>query len=156
MNFREKYPLLFRNTDPQEPINLFGIECRKGWYDLLDCTFRTLYSRYKSTVHSLKYWENAKPNEFYTQEKIDQIVIEEKEKLNLIESELPVIDQCKEKFGTLRLYCSNINPYSQGIIDLAEEMSGHICEICGNSGKTSGTRWVSTLCTMCSEKKTLD
>jgi hypothetical protein len=36
---------------------------------------------------------------------------------------------------------------------MAEAMSEVTCEVCGDSGKTSGKRWVSTLCQECTEER---
>ena len=43
--FAEKFPLLFRNKDEREPINLFGIECRSGWRSLLNNAFTLIYNK---------------------------------------------------------------------------------------------------------------
>jgi type IV secretion system protein VirD4 len=57
------------------------------------------------------------------------------------------IDQIKEKFGTLRFYVSRCPDYIEGMISVAEEESGHICEICGARGETVNiNRWYTTLC----------
>ncbi|MDR2596361.1 MAG: type IV secretory system conjugative DNA transfer family protein [Treponema sp.] len=57
------------------------------------------------------------------------------------------IDQIKEKFGTLSFYTSRCPDYIKGMISLAEEESGHICEICGARGETVLINgWYTTLC----------
>jgi hypothetical protein len=57
------------------------------------------------------------------------------------------IDQIKEKFGTLSLYTSGSPDYIEGMISIAEEESGHICEICGARGElTKINGWWNTLC----------
>jgi hypothetical protein len=74
--------------------------------------------------------------------------------LDTIESHLIsgyiVLDQVKEKFGTLRIYYtdySNDPDYVSGVIDFAESMSVHICEECGKPGKIrSDLSWMKTLC----------
>jgi len=74
--------------------------------------------------------------------------------LDTIESHLIsgyiVLDQVKEKFGTLRIYYtdySNDPDYVSGVIDFAENMSAYICEECGKPGKTrSDLSWIKTLC----------
>lgn len=44
--------------------------------------------------------------------------------------------QVKEKLGELRFYVKGpISPVQEGMIRMAEAMSLHICERCGNSGK---------------------
>ena len=56
------------------------------------------------------------------------------------------LDQVKEKFGTLRFYYSGGDDYIDGMVTLAESMSGVTCEECGNPGKRIGGSWVTTLC----------
>lgn len=57
-----------------------------------------------------------------------------------------VVDQVKEKFGTLRFYTSGGDDMTRGMIWMAENMSGRICETCGNPGKQRGGGWIRTLC----------
>ena len=56
------------------------------------------------------------------------------------------VDQIKEKFGRLRFYLSREDDVMHGMVTLAEYMSGHICETCGERGKTRGGSWMVTLC----------
>lgn len=58
-----------------------------------------------------------------------------------------LVDQVKEKYGTLRFYTSWINDKIDELINKAESLSAITCEICGNGGKLmvcSG--WYKTLC----------
>jgi hypothetical protein len=57
-----------------------------------------------------------------------------------------VVEQVKEKFGTLRFYYQGGDDYINGVTSLAEHMSGKVCEICGAPGSTGGKGWVQTLC----------
>ncbi|MNP40016.1 hypothetical protein D3C76_1336220 [compost metagenome] len=59
-----------------------------------------------------------------------------------------VASQIKEKFGTLRFYYRGEgDDFVEGLIDLAEELSGNICEICGSVGLTyERNNWLSTRC----------
>ena len=90
---------------------------------------------------------NLDPNE------IEKQILKAKERLQKDESELPVINQIKEKFGTLRIYCDNVHAYAEGVFDMAESLSGKTCERCGARGKQTGSRWIITLCNSCEEKK---
>ena len=64
-----------------------------------------------------------------------------------------VATQVKEKFGTLRFYCSVYNDASMELIDQAERDSGYICEVCGEKGLTRWELgWVRTLCDQHLEK----
>lgn len=47
----------------------------------------------------------------------------------------PAAVQVKEKFGGLRFYIHGGDQYQHGLIDMAEEMSFRICEICGSPGR---------------------
>ena len=57
--------------------------------------------------------------------------------------------QCKEKFGTLRVYMEQSIPFIDGAIALAELMSGKICEDCGAIGQRRSGGWIRTLCNNC-------
>ena len=153
IDFKEKYPLLFRNKDAMQPINMFGNECAKGWDFLLDETFRLLYSRYKQAKSSLEFWKTAQVDDFRTPEKIaESIKFFEKDVEDRF-NELPIVVQCKSKFGSLRLYCDNLHPYASGVIDMAEVISAYTCEVCGEKGKPTGGRWITTLCEVCEKKE---
>lgn len=45
-----------------------------------------------------------------------------------------VATQVKEKFGRLRFYRYEASEQQVGMIDLAAELSGRICDVCGNLG----------------------
>ena len=57
-----------------------------------------------------------------------------------------VAEQVKEKFGGLRFYVQGGDEYTQGVIAMAEMMSGKVCEECGAPGASGGNGWISTLC----------
>jgi len=57
-----------------------------------------------------------------------------------------VLEQVKEKFGTLRFYYRGGDDVISGLVQLAEAMSGKICECCGQTGKIRGGHWLKTLC----------
>jgi hypothetical protein len=65
-------------------------------------------------------------------------------------------DQIKRNLGGLRIYARSCDSYVQGLIDMAEEMSYHICETCGTSkgvfqSNTKG--WIRITCKECNKKK---
>jgi type IV secretion system protein VirD4 len=73
------------------------------------------------------------------------------EEINLYNSENKKneieIGQIKEKYGTLNIYTTRCPDYIKGMISLAEEESGHTCEICGARGETVKVNgWYTTLC----------
>lgn len=57
-----------------------------------------------------------------------------------------VIEQIKEKFGTLRFYYQGGDEFVSGAVWLAESLSAGICEDCGAPGKRVSDGWVRTLC----------
>lgn len=55
--------------------------------------------------------------------------------------------QVKEKFGGLRFYIQGGDDQISGMIDLAEDLSEKICEVCGNPGKKKNVQgWLITRC----------
>ena len=68
-----------------------------------------------------------------------------------------VVEQIKEKFGSLRFYYQGGDDFISGAVFLAENMSGHMCEECGAPGKQTKGGWVRTLCDFhIVEKETLE
>lgn len=59
-----------------------------------------------------------------------------------------VVEQVKEKFGTLRFYYQGGDEFISGAVWLAESMSGSMCEDCGAPGKRTSGGWIRTLCEM--------
>ena len=122
------FPLLFdnRHKSPTESCLSMGIECNNGWYDLLRSVCYEINEREKHIKARLKY--------------------EGKDERNWI----PVrFDQIKEKFGGLRIYYSGGDDYVRGAINMAEEMSYKLCEVCGNKGQPNKSGWITTLCDGC-------
>ena len=65
------------------------------------------------------------------------------------------IQQMKEKFGTLRFYYSGGNDRIHALVNLTENLSASVCEVCGTLGtlcKKSGGSWVKTLCEDCANR----
>lgn len=118
----EKYPGLFhleKKMGSLAPFTHRGIECGPGWLVLLD----TLCS---------------------------QIVNYDKGRLRSDPDAHPLhVEQIKEKYGTLRFYLSSSDDYIKGIISMAEGMSAHICEECGEKGIVQSMSWIKTLCHEC-------
>ena len=57
-----------------------------------------------------------------------------------------VATQVKEKFSSMRFYYQGGNERTHGIVDMAEQMSGITCEVCGLPGKHVDLGWQFTLC----------
>jgi hypothetical protein len=112
--FVAKYPTLFRGN------LVFGIECNRGWYRLLD----TLMDRIVKYEEGYDYL----PNDYHYAE----------------------ATQIKEKFGTLRFYFMGGNDTIEGMIMFAEDMSEMICEECGDGGRLGAHgHWMMTRCKKC-------
>ena len=58
-------------------------------------------------------------------------------------------DQVKEKFGLLRVYHTGGNEYMAGVVRMACDISGTICEVCGQPGDQRKGGWIKTLCDRC-------
>lgn len=64
-----------------------------------------------------------------------------------------VFKQIKQKFGYLRVYHNCRCDQVEGIVKMAEEMSGFVCEECGKPGThQSDRRWWKTVCPDCAAK----
>lgn len=115
----EKYPNVFaKKADDHQPFQLFGIECGEGWYTLLNNLFACI------NFH-LEYVNRNKSEDKKTPF---------------------VLTQVKEKFGTLRFYYEGGDSKIHGMVQMAEAMSGFICEKCGNPGKLRRGSWLHTAC----------
>jgi len=121
----EKYPKMMvnRNKPMQETCMCWGFECGDGWFNVLDQLMGNIQ-------HHID-WNNKNFEKGYTQYKqVPQVTL----------------DQVKEKFGTLRFYYTGGDDVIDGMVRMAESMSGVTCEECGNSGTTGGQGWLVTLC----------
>jgi hypothetical protein len=54
--------------------------------------------------------------------------------------------QVKEKFGTLRYYTNGSTDEIDDLVWFYEELSGHVCDVCGKPGKLRGKGWYYTSC----------
>lgn len=123
-SLQDKYPKIFGTSDPYQPYTLYGIECGDGWYHLLDVLCRNIQGHLDFKMKGLETGE-------------------EKEAMQLIAM------QVKQKFGTLRFYHSGGDEYTAGLIQMAEAISGMICETCGDKATVKTGGWVTNLCNSC-------
>ena len=114
----ERYPKMMVNREKSmmETCMCWGFECGDGWFNILDQLMGNIQ-------HHID-WKNKK------EEVVAQVTL----------------DQVKEKFGTLRFYYTGGDDVIDGMVRMAESMSGVTCEECGNPGKRIGGGWVTTLC----------
>jgi hypothetical protein len=135
----EKYPNLFSNRtkSSRESCMSWGCEIGNGWYDLLSsvCWRISQYEKNISERISVRN-KHGKPND---QSDLDYFPVK--------------FDQIKEKFGGLRIYFSGGDDYVKGVVDMAEEYSYKVCEVCGNAGKPNKGGWITTLCDNCRNKE---
>ena len=114
----EKYPKMMvdRNGDPMDTCMCWGFECGDGWFNILD-----------QLMHNIQHhidWMNRK------EEVVPQVIV----------------DQVKEKFGSLRFYYSGGDDVIDGMVRMAESMSGVTCEVCGSPVIDVRDEWEPTLC----------
>ena len=57
------------------------------------------------------------------------------------------ITQAKEKHGELSVNYAGGDTYAGGLIDMAEALSAHTCEVCGKPGQLSEGHVLRTRCT---------
>jgi hypothetical protein len=57
-----------------------------------------------------------------------------------------IIEQIKEKFGTLRFYYRGGDDFIDGAVFLAENLTSQMCEECGAPGRRTSEGWIRTLC----------
>jgi hypothetical protein len=112
------YPKMMvnRNKSEMETTMCWGFECGDGWFQILNQLMGCIQ-------HHID-WKNKK------EEVVPQVTL----------------DQVKEKFGTLRFYYTGGDDYIDGLVSMAESMSGVTCETCGKPGTSSSGGWIKTLC----------
>lgn len=57
-----------------------------------------------------------------------------------------IASQVKEKYGTLRFYTNGVSDWQDGVINFAERISGHICDVCGKPGTLNDDGWITCRC----------
>ena len=125
------YPKMFVNRykPMTETTMCWGFDCGNGWYNII----RVLCSNIQHHID----WRNRKNELNPNQPIVPQVTV----------------DQVKEKFGTLRFYYTGGDDYIDGLVSMAESMSGVTCEECGNPGSTLGRGWLTTLCEKHAEER---
>ena len=112
------FPKIFaeRNLPMQETSMCWGFECGDGWFNIINQLCQNIQ-------HHID-WKNKE------KEVVAQVVV----------------SQVKEKYGTLRFYYSGGDDTIDGMVSMAESMSGVTCEECGNIGESNNGGWIKVLC----------
>ena len=112
------FPKIFaeRNLPMQETAMCWGLECGDGWFNIINQLCQNIQ-------HHID-WKNKE------KEVVAQVVV----------------SQLKEKYGTLRFYYSGGDDTIDGMVSMAESMSGVTCEECGNIGESNNGGWIKVLC----------
>ena len=137
------YPKIFKDVggDPKVTCMADGIQCNDGWYDLLD-----------TLCHTMQRWCDGENTRYITEtDKYEFVVEGDPEYVQVVAA------QVKEKLGELRFYVDGGDATTQGIIQMAENMSSRICELCGSPAKTSrDSGWMHTTCDACNKRIRLE
>lgn len=131
----------------------FGFECSDGWYNILDVMFDHITRYVKDNNDTLERYLNAQ--DMIENGRFDEVPHYLADHLRQLDEgigrwpehiDFPVAQQIKEKFGTLNVYLNSYHDAIHEIVQMAEGMSAHTCEKCGNIGSLRGGGWIKTLC----------
>jgi hypothetical protein len=140
----EKYPKMMvnRNKNMQETCMCWGFECGDGWFNILDQLMGNIQ-------HHIDWKEKQRNWAIDFNSKAAQ------EEMRVVPESIPqvTLDQVKEKFGTLRFYYTGGDDIIDGMVRMAESMSGVTCEECSAPAQTRGPGWIRTICEPCEEKR---
>lgn len=162
-----KYPKMFANryADMQTTAMCWGFDHGDGWYNIIDALCSNIQHHIDwrerqievATNHN-KMVASMKAGDFSEFDKMSQAWASDykermkqdylKGNLRQVPESIPqvVVDQVKEKFGTLRFYYTGGDDAISGMVRMAESMSAVTCEDCGTPGRRRGSGWVRTLC----------
>lgn len=169
------YPLLFSEKDlgMAHTCLFYGIECGDGWFPLIKSLCHAIQSHLNSQKDRIKWntdWNNMLlaaqiHNDFslfeeyykrYTSERREHQRAHimallprsvEKETLQVI------VQQVKQKFGTLRFYYNGGDDYISGLVSMAEIYSAKVCEQCSSPAILNKSGWIRALCNKCRTEK---
>jgi len=161
----ETYPKMFvnRHGSMKETCMCWGFSCGDGWFNILDQLCSNIQHHidwavknyesnveYNSAVTEAKNGNTAALEEYFkdmynSEDRIAEAIAGPLRDVNDPPTQV-VVDQVKEKFGTLRFYYHGGDDQIRGMVSLAESMSSVMCEECGAPGTTTGGGWISTRC----------
>ena len=163
----ENYPKLMANRfkPMTETAMCWGFDCGNGWYNILNQLMSNIQhhinwkeeQRNRAIEHNTMV-EKMKAGDFADFDDMSKTYTPEYKEMQrerfLSDGARPVpdaipqvtVDQVKEKFGTLRFYYTGGDKVIDGMVRMAEAMSGVTCEQCGAPGKRKGHGWIYTAC----------
>lgn len=169
-----KYPKMFaeRYADMKTTAMCWGFEHGNGWFNILDALCSNIqhhidwsiknnasdleFNQMVASMLAGDFTEFNKKSEMWSADYRKRMKEEFVEKgTRRVREIVPqvVVQQVKEKFGTLRFYYSGGDEVVRGMVSMAESMSARTCEECGSPGKQVGGGWITTLCQEHAEKR---
>jgi len=170
----EKYPKIFaqRNAPMSETCMCWGFACGDGWYNIIDMLCTNIQHHIDQNEKSIERATEYKIRrdaaladdwslfdkwfaEMYPARGTDDLKKREMGALlaavpthRKIPNRIPQVEavQVKEKFGTLRFYYDGGDEFINGLVTMAESISGRTCEVCGAEGKHRSGGWIRVLC----------
>jgi hypothetical protein len=145
------YPLIFRdrNGDMSKTCMVWGMCVGDGWYNILEAMCSNIQGHIDWRLEQIKsaHKFNAELEEALANGFENWDSWKSREPRDIPEPvEQVVAIQVKEKFGTLRFYFGGGDAYIDGIVSMAESMSGRTCEQCGAPGTSTSGGWIRVLC----------
>ena len=148
---RARFPLVFKAQPAPRGFATpaVSLDIGDGWHNLLETACELLYGRYTQALSRYSHLREREGLPAYrgTGGAMTAVEVEKARLAAAAEAErVPCAIQVKEKFGSLRFYASEASPTQQAYIDFAEVLSAKTCEVCGEPGTLTGSRWLKATC----------
>ena len=169
-----KFPEMFKNryADMKTTAMCWGFDHGDGWYNIIDALCSNIQHHINWRLRQIevavaynKKLADMKAGDFTSFEQDSQAWASDyretmrarmlQEAPRVVPEPIPqvVVEQVKEKFGTLRFYYQGGDDAIDGMVRMAESMSAVTCEECGAPGKRRGGGSVTTLCKAHAEER---
>lgn len=167
-----KYPKIFRDrfAPMTETCMCWGFECGDGWFNILNQLCGNIQHhidwsqknhdwdvKYNAMISKAMAGDITDLEEYYkgyinAEERMEETL---EQGLKEVRPVIPqvVAEQVKEKFGTLRFYYRGGDDIIDGMVRMAEAMSGVTCEECSAPAETHGPGWIRTICQPCEDER---
>lgn len=119
----ETYPKMFAEA-------YGGFAVGPGWWPIIESLCASIQGHIDWRNHSRERLLESNPYKNIIPDAVEQVVIE----------------QVKEKFGSLRIYFKGGDEAVYGMVRMAEAWASKSCEDCGKPGKTRSGGWVKVRC----------